>query len=290
MMIVLDVQQPAMLRQAALSQGAVQYREFGPARAPPILFIHGVLANHHLWQQVAARLATQYRCIVPTWPLGAHSLPMNRDADLSPDGMVALIAEFMDALHLDRATLVGNNSGGALCQMMVAAYPRRVERLVLTSCDAYNIWLPLLFKYLEFSARVPGMLWLLGQTMRLHFMRPLPIAFGWLAKRLPRHMSDDMAGPLPRSSGVRRDVGKFLRGISPRLTQKAALSFGSFTAPVLIAWSREDRFFPQAHAVRLKNDFPNARLLFIDDAYTFSGIDNPGQLALAIQDFLTATT
>lgn len=277
-------------RQVQLPQGSIEYREFGPANAPPILFVHGVLANEQLWLQVTAGLAPNYRCIVPTWPLGAHRLPMRPDADLSPAGVVTLIADFMTALDLKRATLVGNDSGGALCQMMVARHPQRVERLVLTSCDAYDIWLPWPFKYLEFAAFIPGMLWLLGQTMRIRLLRRLPIAFGWLVKRLSRAISDAVAAPLASSSGVRRDVAKFLRGISPRLTKEAARHFGAFTAPVLIAWSREDRFFPLAHAQRLQADFANARLSLIDDAYTFSGIDNPRQLALVIENFLTATT
>lgn len=173
---------------------------------------------------MAQRLAEDYRCILPTWPLGAHTLPLRRDADISPEGMVKIIIDFMDALQLEHATLIGNDSGGALCQMMVERHPQRIQRLVLTSCDAYDIWLPLLFKYLEFSAFIPGMLWMLGQTMHIRVMRRLPIAFGWLAKSMPRDVSDGAAVPLAQSSGVRRDVGKFLRGISSRLTQQAASS------------------------------------------------------------------
>lgn len=272
-----------------LPVGEIEYREYGPISAQPVLFVHGVLANFLLWEQVAQQLAEGYRCILPTWPLGAHTQPLRKDADTSPEGMLQIIVGFMDALQLERATLVGNDSGGALCQMMVERYPQRIQRLVLTSCDAYDIWLPLLFKYLEFSAYIPGMLWLLGQTMRIRVVRRLPFAFGWLAKRMPRELFDGAAASLAQSSGVRRDVGKFLRGISPRLTQQAAKSFAGFNAPVLVAWSREDRFFPLAHAERLQRDFPTARLVLIDDAYTFSGIDNPVQLAGVINSFLSNT-
>jgi pimeloyl-ACP methyl ester carboxylesterase len=273
------------IKRILLTAGVIQYHEYGPANAQPILFIHGVLANHQLWEQVALLLSAKYRCIVPTWPLGAHTQPMSKDADISPTGMVQIIVDFMDELRLERATLVGNDSGGALCQMMVQHYPQRIQRLVLTSCDAYDIWLPLLFKYLEYAAFIPGMLWILGQFMRIRVLRKAPFAFGWLAKRMPKEISDAIAAPLAHSSGVRHDVGKFLRAISPRLTQEAGKSFASFSAPVLIAWSREDRFFPLSYAERLKCAFPNARLVLIDDAYTFSAIDNPAKLAKEINAF-----
>ena len=274
---------------AATPSGDVEYLEFGDPQAPVLLFVHGVLANGHIWHAVASLLAKNYRCVVPTWPLGAHTLPMRPDADLSPTGMLTVITQFMDAVQLEQATFVGNDSGGALCQMMVAHHPQRVSRLVLTSCDAYGVWLPLAFKYLEWAAFIPGMLWVLAQSMRLRWLRRLPFAFGWLAKRMPPDISDALASPLARSVGVRRDAGKFLRGILPKLTQSAARHFGTFTAPVLIAWSREDRFFSPTLARRLQEDFANAQLAWIDDAYTFSGIDNPGQLAATIARFLVAS-
>ncbi|MES2950013.1 MAG: alpha/beta hydrolase [Pseudomonadota bacterium] len=273
-------------RRAATQSGDVEYVEFGDPQAPVLLFVHGVLANGRIWQAVACLLAENHRCIVPAWPLGAHTLPMHADADLSPTGMLTVITQFMDALALEHATFIGNDSGGALCQMMVAYHPQRVSRLVLTSCDAYGVWLPLAFKYLEWAAYVPGMLWVLAQSMRLRWLRRLPIAFGWLSKRMPPDISDALASPLARSAGVRRDAGKFLRGISPKLTQSAARHFGAFAAPVLIAWSREDRFFSPSLAQRLQQDFSHAQLAWITDAYTFSAIDNPVQLAAAIAEFL----
>lgn len=276
-------------RRINLSCGELEYRVFGPDDAPPLLFVHGVLANHRLWEQLAAHLSKRYRCIVPTLPLGAHGLPLRKDADLSPSGVVTLIIEFMGALQLDRVTLIGNDSGGALSQMLIAQYPERVERLILTSSDAYDIWLPLMFKYFEVAAFVPGMLFVLGQVMRIRLMRRLPFAFGWLAKHMPGTLSDAFAAPMAQSAGVRRDVAKFLRGISPRHTQKAARTFAAFARPVLIAWSREDRFFPSRHANRLSMDFPNARLAFVDDAYTFSPIDNAPQLAFIVTSFLIDT-
>ena len=92
------------------------------------MFIHGALVNADLWRKVVPLLATDFRCIAPDLPLGSHELPMPAGADLCPPGVAELIADFLDALDLENVTLVGNDTGGALCQMLVTQHPDRDRR------------------------------------------------------------------------------------------------------------------------------------------------------------------
>ena len=73
-----------------------------------------------------------------------------------PSGLARLIADFIEALGLDGVTLVANDTGGALCQLVVTRHPERIGRLVLTPCDAYENFLPPAFRYLQPLARIPG--------------------------------------------------------------------------------------------------------------------------------------
>ena len=115
---------------------------------------------------------------------------MNPDADLSPPGLAQLVADFIDALGLEDVTLVGNDTGGAICQLVVTRHPERIGRLVLTPCDAYENFLPPAFRYLQRLARVPGGVTAVAQSMRIPADRRSPIAFGWLSKRrIPRRCS-----------------------------------------------------------------------------------------------------
>jgi pimeloyl-ACP methyl ester carboxylesterase len=276
-----------------LSQGRIHYKEFGSEHAPTILFVHGLLANSLLWQDVAKELSLDFRCITPDWPLGSHSEPMKRNADVSPQGMIQIILEFIDHLNLKEVILAGNNSGGALAQMMVAAHPEKIEKLILTSCDAYDIWLPRKFKPSEIAARIPGGLFLIANIIKYPKFRSLPSAYGWLIKHLkcmPKEISDAFALPLSSSAGIRRDCGKFLRGISPKLTLEAAKHFEKYNKPVLVAWSRQDLLFPKELAEKLRQQFNDSKLVFIDDAYTFSAIDNPDQLTNEIRIFLQGSS
>src|SRR5919201_1815440 len=122
-------------REIQLSAGTIRYADTG-GDGPGIVFVHGLLATGALWSAVVPLLAGDARCIVPELPLGAHKQPMKPDADLSPRSVARLIAELMEKLDLSDVTLVGNDTGGAICQLLVTEHPERVGRLVLTPCEA----------------------------------------------------------------------------------------------------------------------------------------------------------
>ena len=144
-----------MKHEVHLPQGTIRYREDG--NGEPLLFVHGVLVNGDLWRKVVPQLSKDFRCIVPDWPFGSHETPLSPDADLSPPALAQMIVDFMDAIGLESATLVGNDTGGALCQLVATEHPERVSRLVLTSCDIYDRFPPPPFKPLGPITKMPGL-------------------------------------------------------------------------------------------------------------------------------------
>jgi pimeloyl-ACP methyl ester carboxylesterase len=272
------------MREARLSQGVIRYRELGTGE--PIVLVHGLLVNGLLWREVAPRLARDFRVIVPDLPLGSQELPMNAGADLSPLGLAAIVAGFIEALDLEGVTLVGNDTGGAISQLVAVHHPERLARLVLTPCDAYENFLPPMFRPLQALARIPGAVFLVAQSLRPRAARRLPFAFGWLSKRgIPDELSDAWLAPALSSAAIRREIASILEGISNRYTLQAAERFGEFEKPVLIAWAPEDRFFKLRYAERLAAAFPDARLERIEDSYTFVAIDQPERTAELVAAF-----
>ena len=277
-------QQLGEVKEVALSQGTIRYRERGSGE--PIVFVHGFLVNGDLWRKVVPELAKDFRCITPDWPLGSHELPMKPDADLSAPGLARLIADFLEAVELRNVTLVGNDTGGGLCQLVVTSHPERIGRLVLTPCDAFDNFPPRFFRIVLAPAALPGGGWALMQPMRIRALRGTPIAFGWLAKHgIDREASDSYVQPSLSKRGVRRDARKVIRGIHPKYTLEAAERLAEFDRPVLLVWSTEKDFFPWEHAERLASTFPNARLERVEDSYTFVPEDQPTRLAELIASF-----
>ncbi len=118
------------VREVALPEGRIRYHERG--EGPPIVFVHGIIANADVWRHVVPALADRYRCITPDWPLGGHTLPMHEGTDFSLFGLADLVARTLGALDLDAVTLIGNDTGGAICQAVAARHPDRLAALVLT--------------------------------------------------------------------------------------------------------------------------------------------------------------
>jgi pimeloyl-ACP methyl ester carboxylesterase len=271
-------------KEVELPQGTIAYRERGAGE--PIVFIHGLLVNGDLWRKVVPALSKDYRCVVPDLPLGSHDRAMNESADLSPHGVAKLIDEFLAALDLRDVTLVGNDTGGAFCQILITRHPDRIGRLVLTPCDAYENFPPRLFKWLLAPAKSPAGARMMLQPMRLTAIRHSPMGFGWLVKhRLDAEITDSWMRPALTDGGVRRDLAKVLRGIHPRYTLEAAEKLGDFRHPVLLVWAPEKDFFPWEHAQRLAQTFPDARVERVDDSYTFVSEDQPERLAALIGEF-----
>lgn len=271
-------------REVDLSVGRLRYRERG--EGPPIVFVHGIVANGDHWRKVVPPLAGAFRCIVPDLPLGSHELPVDPRADLSLRGLARLLDELLETLDLDEVTLVGNDTGGAICQAAAAWHPARIGRLALTSCDAFDNFLPPVLRHLQVLGRFPPLLYFNGQALRFAAVQRLPIALGRLTVRpIARERVSEYARPLRESRAVRRDFARLCRAISARDTEEAAEGLRSFERPALIAWGHEDRLFPLAHAHRLAALLPDARLVVIPGSGAFIPEDQPARLAELLADF-----
>ena len=268
---------------ARIPQGTIAYRELGEGE--PILFVHGLLVDGRLWDGVAERLAAGHRCIVADWPMGSHRSAMSESADLSPPGLAEIVDAFMGEIGLSRATVVGNDTGGAVSQILTANHPDRVERLVLTNCDTFEHFPPFPFNGLTMVARIPGGVSALQAPLRFAAARRM--GFAPLVKRpLDQGLVDGWLAPAREDAAIKRDVTKILRGIDKRQTIEAAEKLRSFDRPVRFAWATEDRFFKLSHAERLAATLRDARVEPIADARTFVPQDQPARVAELVAEFV----
>ncbi|MGW4631461.1 alpha/beta fold hydrolase [Nocardia sp. NPDC004415] len=271
-------------REIALSTGRIRYHDIGTGA--PVVFVHGLLVNADLWRKVVPGLAAAgHRCLAPDWPLGSHSIPMP-EADLTPTGLADLIAEFLDALDLTDVTVVANDTGGALTQLLMTRRPERIGRVVLAAVDCYETFPPFPFGALLKVAKLPGTIAPLLAPMRWKPVQRLPLGFGWVTKHaLPDEIAQSYLGPARRDAAIRADLRRFAAGVSNRHTLAAAERFAEVDLPVQVIWSTEDRLFPMALAERLVADLPRASLRTVADSYTFLPEDRPELLTELIVEF-----
>jgi pimeloyl-ACP methyl ester carboxylesterase len=262
----------------------IEYREAGPADSPhcPVLFVHGMLVDHRLWAPVAQRLADQgYRCILPDWPLGSHTTPVTDRSRQSPSGVAQTIHEFIVALDLHDVTLVGNDTGGGLCQFVIDAHPDRIGRLVLTNCDAFDKFPPFPFNMVFATLRGPVSIKALFTAMKLRALRHSPLGFGLLTDGDPALTASWLA-PARDDARIAGDLAAMLRNVAHTDLTGVAPRLHRFTKPVTLVWGMADLCFTPALGRRLAGIFPHGHLIEVPGARTFVPLDNPAAVADAI--------
>jgi pimeloyl-ACP methyl ester carboxylesterase len=271
-----------------LELGGGRMRAHVTGEGPAIVFVHGLLVNANLWRKVVPRLDGFTRATLDL-PLGSHLVPMPA-RPLTPPDLGALIGEAVEALGLADVTLVGNDTGGALCQIAAAPRPSWLGRLVLTSCDAFEHFPPAMLKPLFAQLRVPGGALASLTALRMRSARRLPIAYGLLTHgAIADAPSDSYVLPGLESADVRADLRRVCAGVDARFTIEAGEALRSFDRPALIAWSADDKFFPRADGERLAATIPDARFELVEGARTFSPEDRPERLAELIAAFARET-
>ncbi|HZC14788.1 MAG TPA: alpha/beta hydrolase [Thermoleophilaceae bacterium] len=271
-----------------LSAGAIEYRDTGGA-GPVLVLLHGVLMDSGQWREVVPHLAPDYRCILPTLPLGGHRLPMRADADLSLAGQARLVAEFLEALDLREATLAFND--WAAPQILVADdLTARIGGMVLVACETAGNYPPgLPGKNLALTGAIPGGLRLGLASMRLRLLRRTPVTFGWMAKHgVPDDLIEGwLSGPWSDAE-VLRDVRRYIRGTREgrRRLVAATRQLERFDRPVTVIWAAEDRVMPMREGEALAAAFPDSRLEIVEDSYVLVPLDQPRRLAELIREHM----
>jgi pimeloyl-ACP methyl ester carboxylesterase len=278
------------MKQIELSAGTIEYQDTG-GDGPALVLLHGLMMDASLWDGPIADLAADHRCIAPTLPLGAHRHAMNAGADLSLPGIARLAAELIDRLDLRDVTLVGNDTGGALVQLLISDGAAGVDQVVLVSCEAFGNFPPgLTGRALMLTGKLPpAMFGLFMQQMRFRAVRRLPVAFGWLTRRGDAATARWMR-PVMTQPEIRRDAVRMLRAAAADtgLLLKAAGSFPGFDRPALVVWASGDRVMPAEHGRRLAEVLPQGRLVEVADSDTLIPLDQPAKLAQVIREFTHA--
>ena len=275
------------MAELALRQATIEYQEFGPQDSPhpPVFFAHGILADGRLWREVAEGLARRgFRCIVPTLPLGSHTIPVTDASALSLHGVADMINDAIVALDLSDVTLVGSDTGGGICQLVVDAHPDRIGRLVLTNCDAFDKCPPFPFDIVFGLLRGPISIKTLFGQMRLRVLRTSPLGYGLLINHPDPDLTSAWLQPCLKDSRICRDLAALLRQVATTDLTDVATRLPRFTKAVTLVWGQRDRCFTPGLGRRLAGVFSNATLIEVPDAKTFVSLDRPDTVIDAIAE------
>jgi pimeloyl-ACP methyl ester carboxylesterase len=246
-------------KQVETSSGRISYLEQG--RGPVALFVHGVLLNSHLWRNQLAELTDIRRCIAVD--LLAHGeTEIAADQDVSVTANAEMLMQFLGALKIDQVDLVGNDSGGGICQIFAVLYPERVRSLTLTDCDAHDNWPPEAFKpFLEMAAN-GGLRRTLEAMLSDKSIYRSPDALGPAYEDPARLNDEDIEAylrPFVKSEQRIRDLQRFLAAFDNKHTLAVEGRLKTLKAPTLIAWGTDDVYFDVKWSHWLAENIPGTR-------------------------------
>jgi len=257
---------------ARLASGPqVHYAEQGDPDGEPILFLHGYTDSWFSFSRLLPLLPSRYHAF-------AVSQRGHGDSDrpaccYAIEDLVADAVAFLDAVGVERATLVGHSGGSFPARVVAETHPERVTRLLLIGSAVT----PLKDVTRELQAAVhtledpvPAEFAREFQAANVHV--PLPEAF------FERAVAESLKLP----------ARVWKRALDGLLAVDDAGDLGRITAPTLLIWGERDEFFSREEVEALAAAIPDARLLVYPETGHAVQWERPERVASDLDAFMRA--
>lgn len=252
---------------------------------PPVILLHGFGGALWQWEYQQAALSASHRVI--TLDLLGAGWSDKPDIEYTPDQILESFRGFMDAVGVQRASLVGNSMGAGVAMGMALTYPERVDRLVLIAGlpdrVREKVTSPLIKRALE--SRVPVWLAALGNW----------VAGRSLTRAVLREMVHDerllTPAVIERSYRNRKRAGLVgpllaMAGSLPLWEEGFAKRLGDIRHPTLILWGAEDKVFPPQVGKEMHATMPASSFMLIPESGHIPQWERPWQVNLILLQFL----
>ncbi len=265
--------------------GRISYIENG--EGPAALFVHGVPLNGYHWRHALEGLGDLRRCLAPDL-MGLGYTEVGPDQPLDFEAQAQMLGQFLDALAIDTVDLVGNDSGGAVAQLLATSVPHRVRSLTLTNCDTHDNWPPEAFlpivnlgKAGHFGHALAG---LLANPEAARSTQGLGVGFEF-PERLTEEVLAVYLTPVTATQQRRAQVSRYVALQDCAQTVRIEDRLKAFEKPTLIVWGDSDVFFPTPWAQWLARTIPGTRKVeILSGAKLFFPEERPGVFCDLVRD------
>ena len=253
----------------------------------PLVLLHGDSASALDWSWVLPKLGDTHRVYAPDFPGFGESAKPNRE--YSPEFLRQFLVDFLDALGIERAVLVGNSLGGLVSLRFALSRPEQVAALVLVDSSGLGyavspalsqLTLPLYGEAAISWCQTP-----LGAKQRawlrtsLLFAHPSQVPDVWLVEQ---ERMAQMPGFLKATvSSLRAQLNIFGQ------YQVLLDSLGQLQMPTLVMWGTEDLILPKYQAQDAVSRLPQGHLALIPDCGHLPHIERPELFSAELSHFLT---
>ena len=262
----------------------VHVRDEGPADDPtPLVLLHGTGSSLQTWDGWVDRLTATHRVIRLDRP-GFGLTGPNPSGDYTMASSAEFVRRILDRLHVRRAILVGNSSGGRVAWQVAVAFPDRVAALVLIAPAGYPRTTPLPLGLRLAMSPIFGPL-LTHVLPRSAVARGVRDSYGDPSKVTPEVV--ERTYEITRRAGNRRALGETLRQAqgaddAPRIRD--------VRAPTLILWGTRDPVIPPADAARFHADVAGSTVVLLPGVGHVAQEEDPAGTVAAVRRFLAGAS
>lgn len=225
----------------------------------PLILIHGFFFDGYTWHGNLAALSARFRVIAPDlWGAGYSTRePLEHDYALYADQLLGL----MDALQIDKASLVGHSMGGGVGLYFALRHRDRVDKLILVAPAGMPAAVPLIGRF----ANLPGVGELI-YGLNSNLTRRMSLQSLWIHDA--RHITEDYfdnATRFQKVEGTSEIMLRMLRKQFFNTLQEDIRALGQLAVPILLVWGRHDKAISLQRGEEMQRLLPGSRLEIIED-------------------------
>jgi len=238
------------------------YVDEGPKEAPILILLHGMLGGIGNWTGTISTLSDSYRLIAPNLPM--YSMPIQK-ANIS--GLVSYVEEFIEAIGLDRFSIIGNSIGGHVAIYYAHRNLEKVESLVLTGASG-----------------IYEMEW--GQSVIKRHDSEFIREKAGITFFDPDIVTDDLVDFLKDVGSSRDSVIRLLKIARSSKVEKVDKMLGDIDIPCLLIWGKDDIVTPPFVAEEFLDGLPKAQLMMFEQCGHAPMIEKPESFNQCCREFL----
>ncbi len=251
---------------------------------PHIILLHGLGASAEIWLHNVEVLAKNHRIFIPD--LAGFGRSERPSSSFTPLDYVSFLDDFMDALHIERASLVGQSLGGAIALKYALGFPHKVDKLVLADCGGFGqevIW----------TLKLMSLPWI-GEIVSCPSRAGVTLFFRLAVRNRAVITKEfiDLYYHLFTQPGFQAFLLKIVRKLVDFRGAKHAVlapvmeNLQRLKQPTLIIWGENDRVFPLKHASFGKERIPNAQLYIMKQCGHIPNLERPEEFNSVVLEFL----
>jgi pimeloyl-ACP methyl ester carboxylesterase len=258
-----------------------RYGEKGPA----LVLLHGFAAANINWRKWLPELERRFQVHVVELK-GHGTAPAPPGTHYGPKDHADSVIQYIRSIQADRVVLVGHSMGGGIAMLVALTLmkeePRRLSAIVSLAGAAFPQKLPPFIALAQKHLLMGMLFWILPKRLLIRVILRMIVVDPSV---IDRAQIDAYASPLTNRAHWNAII-QTARQIVPPDFEELTRRFTEIEIPVLALWGRQDRVVPVSVGERIRDEFPEARLVVLEDCGHIPTEEKPNESLEALLGFL----